>query len=242
MCRRMRHLKPREIQGCELAFNAALATSLYDATSGGSLVAADGAISRWEDQSGGARHATQTSTARPLRKIGVINGHDAVRFDGADDYMSYGSPSAVAPSTIILAAQMVSLSAAYKVLISFGAGTSLGNAGTIVYARTLTDAHLSTYSGGDKNSNYTPATNTPFCAALTSNTSSGGAFFVNNAAQGTWAGATIEYGARQIGGITPYGLHANVDFAHLAAWGRVLSISVHNRMSAAFMRQTRING
>ena len=51
--RRMRHLKPREIQGCQLALDASIPTSLYDATSGGSLVAADGVVRRWEDQSHG---------------------------------------------------------------------------------------------------------------------------------------------------------------------------------------------
>lgn len=240
--RRMRHLKPREIQGCELAFNASLASSLYDTNSGGSLVAADGEIGRWEDQSGGARHATQTSTARPLRKIGAINGHDAVRFDGVNDCMTYGAPSVAAPNTVIFAAKMISLPAAYDVLISFGAGTGLGNPGTIVYARTLGDARMATYTSSEQYSSYTPATSTPFCAAITSNTSSGGAFYVNNAAQGTWSGATIEYGQRQFGGVLTYNIYANVDFAHLAAWGRVLNPSVKNRMSAAFMRQTRING
>lgn len=240
--RRMRHLKPREIQGCQLALDASIATSLYDATSGGSLVATDGAIGRWEDQSGGARHATATLKARPIRKVGVINGCDAVRFDGVNDVITYGTPSSVAPSTIVFAAKMISIAAEFEVLMSFGAGTSLGSAGTIVYARTPGDARMSSYTTAVVNSNYTPSTTSPFCAAITSNTTSGGSFAVNNAAQGTWAGSSIEYGVREIGGASAYGHYSNVDFAQLSAWGRVLDASVRNRIASAFMRKTRISG
>lgn len=84
--RRMRHLKPREIQGCQLALDASIPTSLYDATSGGSLVGADGQVARWEDQSGHARHVTQaTSGERPLRRVASMGGLDALEFDGAND-------------------------------------------------------------------------------------------------------------------------------------------------------------
>jgi len=92
MCRRMRHLKPREIQGCQLALDASIATSLYDATSGGSLVAANGAVARWEDQSGVGRHVTQATAAyQPTRKAATLNGLDAVLFDGSQDNMSRAS-------------------------------------------------------------------------------------------------------------------------------------------------------
>ena len=64
------------------------ASTLYDATTGGSLVAADGAVARWEDKSGNARHVTQsTGTFQPLRKTAIKNSRDVVRFDGANDYM-----------------------------------------------------------------------------------------------------------------------------------------------------------
>jgi len=90
--RRMRHLKPREIQGCQLALDASIATSLYDATSGGSLVAADGAVARWEDQSGNARHMTQaTSGNSPLRRVAGLNSQPALDFDGTDDRLECGT-------------------------------------------------------------------------------------------------------------------------------------------------------
>jgi hypothetical protein len=72
-----------------LWLDATDATTLYNATTGGSLVAADGEILRWEDKSGNARHATQGGAGlRPIRKTAIVNGLDVARFDGSNDYMS----------------------------------------------------------------------------------------------------------------------------------------------------------
>lgn len=88
--RRMRHLKPREIQGCDIAYDFSNATTLYDATTGGNLVAADGAIARAEDISGNGNHMTQAASwSRPLRKVASQNGLDSALFDG-DDVLSAG--------------------------------------------------------------------------------------------------------------------------------------------------------
>ena len=79
--RRMRHVKAREFQGCDVAFDFSNPANLYDATSGGSLVAPNGAIARANDVSGGSAHATQgTSSNRPLRKVAGLNGNDAALF------------------------------------------------------------------------------------------------------------------------------------------------------------------
>lgn len=62
------------------------ASTMFDAVSGGSLVADGAAIARWQDKSGNSNHATQsTSGFRPLRTGG------GVRFDGTDDRMSLAS-------------------------------------------------------------------------------------------------------------------------------------------------------
>lgn len=88
---------PSTIGGLQLWLDASDASTLYDATSGGSLVAADGGVARWEDKSGNARHATQgTSANRPLRKASVQGGKDVLRFDGSNDSLSIsGSASAM---------------------------------------------------------------------------------------------------------------------------------------------------
>lgn len=103
MCRRMRHLKPREIQGCDIAFDFSRPATLYDATSGGSLVAADGEILRAEDVSGNSRHATQgTANFKPLRKVSIKNGLDVARFDGSNDFLSAGDVANMGTSPVVM--------------------------------------------------------------------------------------------------------------------------------------------
>jgi hypothetical protein len=80
------------IAGLQLWLDAAAPETLFDATSGGSLVAADGAVARWEDKSGNGRHATQaTSGSRPLRKTSIQGGKAVLRFDGTNDSLSIAS-------------------------------------------------------------------------------------------------------------------------------------------------------
>lgn len=72
---------PAAISGLQLWIDASDSSTLYDATTGGSLVAADGTVARWEDKSGNARHFTQaTSNVRPVRKTNVKNSLDAIAF------------------------------------------------------------------------------------------------------------------------------------------------------------------
>ena len=54
-------------------------TTMYDATSGGSVVAANGTVARWEDKSGNTRHVTQaTAGTRPTLRASVINSKSAI--------------------------------------------------------------------------------------------------------------------------------------------------------------------
>lgn len=77
------------ISGLQLWLDAADANTLYNATTGGSLVAADGGVARWEDKSGNGRHFTQAQPAqRPARKLAIQGGLDALSFDGSDDTLS----------------------------------------------------------------------------------------------------------------------------------------------------------
>jgi hypothetical protein len=75
--------------GPALWLDASDSSTLYDATTGGSLVGAGGAVARWEDKSGNARHATQATLAnRPLRTLGVQGGKDVLAFDGSNDFLA----------------------------------------------------------------------------------------------------------------------------------------------------------
>jgi hypothetical protein len=85
---------PTTIAGLQLWLDAADASTLFDATTGGSLVAADGAVARWEDKSGNGRHATQgTAGSRPARKTAIQDGKDVLRFDGSNDVLVCASAS-----------------------------------------------------------------------------------------------------------------------------------------------------
>jgi hypothetical protein len=54
--------------GLQLWLDGADVSTMYDATSGGSLVTNLGAIARWQDKSGNSRHATQAASgSRPTR-------------------------------------------------------------------------------------------------------------------------------------------------------------------------------
>ena len=84
------------IAGLQAWYDASDASTLFDATSGGSLAAADGGVARWQDKSGNGRHFTQsTSGSRPLRKTGVRNGLATLRFDGSDDFLAVPSSTAL---------------------------------------------------------------------------------------------------------------------------------------------------
>jgi hypothetical protein len=89
---------PAQIAGLQLWLDASDASTLYDSTSGGALVAADGAVARWEDKSGNARHATQSNSDNmPQRKTNQQNGLDALLFDGTND--RFALPSITIPNS-----------------------------------------------------------------------------------------------------------------------------------------------
>lgn len=78
---------PSSIAGLQLWLDAT--TGLFDATSGGNPVTADGSsVARWEDQSGSGYHVTQATLAnRPLLKTAIRNSKNVIRFDGSNDIL-----------------------------------------------------------------------------------------------------------------------------------------------------------
>jgi hypothetical protein len=80
-----------EITGLQAWYDASDASTLFDATTGGSLVAADGGVARWQDKSGNGRHLTQSTAGnRPTRKTNQQNGRDTLQFDGSNDSLVGG--------------------------------------------------------------------------------------------------------------------------------------------------------
>lgn len=93
---------PRNIPDLALWLDAT--TGLFDATTGGNAVTAnDGAVARWEDQSGNGRHATQsTANNRPLLKTSSQNSLNGIAFDGDNDEMSTPSFACTVEFTIFV--------------------------------------------------------------------------------------------------------------------------------------------
>jgi hypothetical protein len=80
---------PASLTGLTGWWDASDSSTLFDATTGGSLVDADGVVARIEDKSGAARHFTQGSSGiQPTRKTSQQNGLDVLRFDGSSDRMA----------------------------------------------------------------------------------------------------------------------------------------------------------
>ena len=78
---------PTQIAGLQLWLDAADGSTLFDATAGGSLVAVDGTVKRWQDKSGNQRHCTEFGSG-PQRKAAQINGRGVVRFNGTNTQLS----------------------------------------------------------------------------------------------------------------------------------------------------------
>ena len=80
---------PATISGLSGWWDFSNGSTMFDATTGGSLVAADATVARVEDTSGNGRNFTQsTSTSRPQRKTNIQNGLGALRFNGASKSLS----------------------------------------------------------------------------------------------------------------------------------------------------------
>lgn len=109
-----------------LWLDAADPNTIYDATTGGNLVAAGGMIARWEDKSGNGRHATQSASgSRPTRQTAVQNGRDVVRFDGSNDFLS--STVAISRSTYSVFSVIKKLSgdgSTFRVGLGYGTNTT----------------------------------------------------------------------------------------------------------------------
>jgi hypothetical protein len=110
---------PKRISGLQLWLDASDASTLFDATSGGSIVTTDGnSVARWADKSGNNKHLTQaTANARPILKTGIKNGKSILRFDGANDTMS-SVLSVNNPMTFVFVSYPVSDTVGYRVLFA----------------------------------------------------------------------------------------------------------------------------
>lgn len=82
--RRLRTMRAREVRGCTFDADATRLSSMFDAESGGSIVAPDGAVGRWESAGAGAHHATQSNASlRPIYRRRGLNGSPVLESTGS---------------------------------------------------------------------------------------------------------------------------------------------------------------
>ena len=198
-----------------LWYDASDSSTLYDA--GGSLVAADGAVARWEDKSGNARHATQsTSGKRPLRKTSIVNSLDVLRFDGTDDALTHAYDSS-GNVTIFAVIVKRSTQAAYRTILAMGASTS---AGTSFYANMSGSNRWGTYSSAAQPATTAISNNVAYLLTMVDSSASGQAFYLDGVADGTGTGNTIGESTKNVGGAGSTFL--NADFAEILVYPSAL--------------------
>jgi hypothetical protein len=180
------------IAGLQLWLDASDASTLFDATTGGSLVAADGGVGRWEDKSGNNRHATQSQSAnRPTRKTAVQSGKDIMRFDGSNDFLEGNvTPGDGNTRSVFVVAK---LSTAFGELFQIGRASSGQVRGFLVRAGSISGTY---YVGGDVTANNltiasgsVPVSTTFLAAAIQQSTTSIGYYHnsINYSITGTLA-------------------------------------------------------
>lgn len=66
-------------------------------------------VASWDDASGNSNHAKQTTAGkRPLLKTNILNGHPAIRFDGADDLLTLTTNLTQTAHTVCAVVKMIS--------------------------------------------------------------------------------------------------------------------------------------
>lgn len=99
-----------------------------DSQSPGAFTIVSSAVSEWKDRSGNGNHATQpTSGKRPVIAGNSINSLSAVRFDGADDWMTItGCTFAQSPFSVYMVHALRSLRNMWPVLWGESSGSTNG--------------------------------------------------------------------------------------------------------------------
>ena len=131
---------PASLANLAVWLDASHASSLYDATSGGSLVTSGGTVRRWEDRSGNGRHVTGSSG--PTRSVAAVNGLDALSFSSSllrnqSINVSGGSQS------LFIVARFAS--SGFQIAGGFGSSGSFG--ALLIESNRSSGSHSATFGG-----------------------------------------------------------------------------------------------
>jgi hypothetical protein len=200
---RQRHLKSKSL-AATAAYDARYITGISD----GSVV------STWSDLSGNGKDATQsTNSLRPLYKTAIIGGQPTVRFDGTDDQFTHSAANS-ATCSIIAVISRVTSQTNYRGIFAYGPST-VSSQGTSFFISLVTSNKWGTFTatagvGSPQPANTQIAATTPSILTMIDNDGSGGNFYLNALADGTWTGTSVGQGQDHLGGYNP-GQSSNID-------------------------------
>ena len=215
---------PADVAGCLLLLESWDPSTLYDATTGGNLVSVGGSVARWEDKSGNANHAIQSNSAkRPIRRSSIVNGRDALDFDGTDDQLIHTANTTTA--TVIVAYQLQTLQSGYRGICAAGGNSA---SGTMILSNVASNKWG---SYGTANMTANTERNTSWVVhSITDNNAGSCTFYRNGTSDGTVAQNALGQAEKHIGGQGTQESDAYV--AAVAIYNSVLSagdlLLVHN--------------
>jgi hypothetical protein len=163
---------PRSLGNLELWLDGSDRSKMFDATTGGSLVADSAGVARWEDKSGKGHHATQdTANNRPTVLANAYQGRSALSYDGSNDVLTSSfNPSVFlnSPFTLVVVFERTT-SPVFPVLMAVPSAGGNGR-GRDVFLRS-NDLYKISYGQNSSDVNGTePATiNKRFGAVVTNN-------------------------------------------------------------------------
>jgi hypothetical protein len=187
MRRRHRHFNPADA-GATMAFDARYKITVADGT----------ALGTWSDRSRTAISATQANgISQPTYETNEINGQPVVSFDGSNDQLIHGQDNA-ASCVWVVVAKVRSTQSGFR---GFAAAGPNSADGTMILSRVFTAGTWGTFTSVERAATTTPANGTAYVFTIEDNGASGGSFFLNGAADGTYAGNTVGQSTKHIGGL-----------------------------------------
>lgn len=220
--------------GATVWLDASVASSLYDATSGGSLVASGGTVKRWEDQSGNANHVTGTSG--PTRSVAAVNGRDSLAF--SSKLLTRSSLNISALSNASLFAVMKFATSGNQIPVAFGTQDSYGCLTLEANIRS-SGLHSATFGSNATSSENSAiggsVTNTfrAYGATFGSNT---GTLYINNSSQATVSrSSTINSSSGlSVGGYFANGYSLSGDICEICYFAKTLTSDERTTLQTYF--------
>ena len=188
---------PASYSNLTLWLDASDSSTLYDATTGGSLVAHEGQIARWQDKSGNNYHFTQSSAAnRPIRRRSIKNGLDVVTVSGGNSQRMQNTSINLASSdyTVFCAFNSSEDLVSYRYLLEWT------NFGTVFAYRGTTAAAPAFYQFNTWRDATTSSASGPHVLSWTLNSASGATIHRNN----IQVGDVLSYSTPRAWGGTTY--------------------------------------